>query len=634
MRFGTWKRPVCATVVFVAATVMAANAGTKDFTLTRAIPDNVCMVAHSRTHSGTDFVKKQSERFMQALTDAHLEKDIQKMFREMAKQNSTAADEEGSAEFDAHWQKFSDMLGSVDWEALVGNEFAFAMKFEFPQVMQVVMLSQPKEGETAEVFNGLANLVKQLVGMAPEGEISLGTDGSGDSVTHFVTFAQAPFPIAITLARHQNVIMLGIGSTLPEQTLALLKDKEGTTLASTERFKNAFSALPEPEDAIVFIDMEKMFKQLNGVIDQAMTMYGPAAEAGEGTASKEKELPRKLINEFDAFDYIAEVATTQGKKTQADSLAVLKSGAESTFLYKAFCSGGNLQDPLKYVPQDASSFSAFSGLNLMAAYTSVLDFIRNHAPDGEQVLAQFEEGKKQVPFDLENDLLKLVGGKMISFSLPGKSAYAPGDWVVMLSVNNSEHAATKLNELVEFGDAMMKQQNLGAINPANIPGVEGFRTVQSPMLMMMPGMSSPTFGIKNDWFFFGSSPKVMAKAFATASGDEPNFSTNERFKTEGVKLDSEVQAASFSDMTKFGEEVSQALTMIPMMGMMIPDLNKEPAGRALVSIASKMSKVVRNLDFFQSKSSKSTFDGKTMRTVSIVNYREPPAPETTTGEEG
>lgn len=621
----TLRKPVAFALLVAMSASLPALADMKDFSLMRAIPDNVAMVAHSRKHSGMDFVDKQGERFMKALIDAHLEKDIQKMFREIAKQSQGPdASDSASQEFDQHWQQFSDMIGAIDWESLVDNEFAFAMKFEFPQMVQMVMLSQPKSGETSEAFNGLSKIAQQLVAMAPEGNVALATEGSGSNVTHYITFTQIPVPMAITLARHEDAIMLGIGQSLPEQTLMLLREGEGTTIASTARFQKAFAALPAPEDMVFFADMDKMFKQLNGMIEQGMGAFAPPVEEGDARAAKERALPRNLMNEFDAIDYVAEVATTDGKRTKAAAVAVVKPSSQDKLIYKLMLSGGGLKDPLKYVPQEASSFSVFSGFDLMAAYLDIREFIRDHAPDGEMMLTQFDEGKKEIPFDLENDVLKVIGGKGVTFATPGKSTYSPGDWVMTMALNDADHAATKLQELVEFADAAMKQNNQGAINPANIPGVEGFRTVQSPMLVMMPGMSTPTFGIKDGWFFLGSSPKIMAKAFATASGDAPNFSQNERFQKEGIPLGSEVYYASFADKTKMGDEMSQALAMIPMMGMFVPDINKEPAGRAIMSMATKMSKVVRKLDFFQSSASKTTFDGTTMKTESVMNYREPP----------
>ena len=84
---------------------------------------------------------------------------------------------------------------------------------------------------------------------------------------------------------------------------------------------------------------------------------------------------------------------------------------------------------------------------------------------------------------------------------------------------------------------------------------------------------------------------------------------------------------SFTDKTKMGEELGQVLMMLPMVGMMAPDLVQNPVGRALMSAAGKLGKVVRELNFYQSACVLTTFDGRVEHTQTVTNYRHPPKPE-------
>lgn len=621
------KRAVWTFVLMSLALATPALADLNDFKLTRAIPADVFLAVHGREHAGQEFLRNQMERVWKELQAQHLEQDIQKMFKGLM-QGPGASQPADTSEFDAQWQQISDRISSIDWGALFGSENAVAMKIEFPAV-QMVMLTTAKEGQAQAAFDNLTELVKHMVNMAPPGKILLATEGDGADVTHRVSFAEIPIPFGITLARHNDVIAFGLGSTLPEQSLALLRGDSGPTLAASERFAAAFKELPAPTDSLTFFDMDKMFKQINGLVDQLLQQIPP----GNGPSPEERALPAKIMREFDVFDYVAAVASTDGMKTTSESIATLKPDATGKTFYKAFFGSGTLDNPLKHVPRDAANFSAMSGMDLMALYTGVVEFVRNEIPNGAEHIQHFEAQKQTLPFDLEKDLLALVGGKCISFSMPGKSAYSPGDWVIMCSVKNSDHAKAKLNDLVAWGEGMMKQQQAGTIGDATMQHGQGFKTVSSPMLMMMPGFATPTFGIQGEWLYVGSAPKAIDSSLACATGSQPNFSENERFAKEGVKLDvSGLTAASFTDMTKLGDELSAALGMVPMMGMMMQDIYKNPVGRTFMTIVPKLSKVVKKLDFFKSSSSRTVMDGQVLRTLSVVNYREPPAPASPASE--
>ena len=65
-------------------------------------------------------------------------------------------------------------------------------------------------------------------------------------------------------------------------------------------------------------------------------------------------------------------------------------------------------------------------------------------------------------------------------------------------------------------------------------------------------------------------------------------------------------------------------TAVPMIGMMAPDVMKDRKIQSLLSVIGKAGRVVRKLDFFQSSASRTTFDGKTFVSKSILTYREPP----------
>jgi hypothetical protein len=603
--------------VAVLALAGPAIAGIDDFKLTKAIPADAALAVHGRSHDGQAFLKAQYDRVWAVVQEQHFENDLRLLLKSVVEENGDDVEM-----FEAQWQQFSDLLLGVEWSTLGEHESAFAMKLGFPVPDMVVLLSASPEKAAAN-FTGLEGILKTLIGFAPEGEVSLATEGAGDAIVHRVTAVNAPIPMMLMLARQQDTILIGFGQTMPEQSLTLLTGGEGKTLASTDRFQAAFKQLPAPTDELVFMDLSLWMSQFRVFIDQAMAMGDPT---GENIEPEVKSLPGKFIDAMDIFDYVATVSTTDGLKTTMDGVTVMLPDRQDRALYRVLFSNDPLTDPLKFVPQNAQNMSAWNGIRPRVIYDEILHFIKDNVPDGEDALADWEEGKleikENVGIDVEADVIDWIGGGLASFTIPGKSTYSPASWVIMLSVTDEEKANGLLNHVIEMVSPMLAEQN-GMIDDARLEGADGFKVIVHPMLAMMLGQ--PTFGIYDGQLFLGSSPKAIEIALATAAGKEPNFSTNERFLKEGLPLGKKVISVSFSDLTKLGEELGGILEMVSGFGFLVPDLARHPVGRTLLMVANKAGKVCRELNFYQSSSSQTTFDGKAMYTKAVFNYREPPA---------
>ena len=148
----------------------------------------------------------------------------------------------------------------------------------------------------------------------------------------------------------------------------------------------------------------------------------------------------------------------------------------------------------------------------------------------------------------------------------------------------------------------------------------------------------PVIGVTDDWLMIGSSASAINKCLDVAAGEAPSIRTNARFMEEGILPDSAVQGASFSDTSKLGQQLGQAVGMIGMMGgMMSAGIDGEDAAekkqmlQKLMSIVMKLGPVLQKLDFFSSSSSVCTYDGKSLlRSESVMTYKRPPqtAPRT------
>jgi len=618
-------RNILAVALALTVVLPAAQAkGIEDFTLTKAIPADAFLAVHARDHEGKEFVNKQLARVWEEVRKVRFDRDIKRLFKAIRQEElPPGAELEG---FEEQWQQMYDLWTAVDWASLGEREFAMGMKLSFPTT-EFVLLFMPPEDQLKDSFEGLGGVLKTLVGLSPE-TFQLTTQQDGETIIHNVAIVGAPFPVGLTLARHGEVILIGFGPTISEQTLALLRGEGGEPLAASARFKEAFRKLPDPTDEIFFCDVARLMAQLRMMLNGAMAMVEASApaegEEGYEDFLKWKALPDKILNELDVFEYIAEVTTTDGMKSTTDSITALRDDAQSRALYKVVAGNKPLADPLKYVPGNAGEFSVCSGIDLPALYQAVMKIIREDVPAGEGVIAGLETMKAESGWDIEKDIIGWIGGGLTTFSVPGPTPYSPSDFVLMLSVRDEAKAREIIDRLAALATPMLVNQN-GSIVDAEIEGAEGFKTVVHPMLAMLP-IGKPTIGVKDGWLFIGSSPDMIVTTTEVAAGKLANFSKNERFLKEGIPPEGSVTSLSFTDLTKLGEELGNVLQMVPIIGMMAPDLMKDPKMQSLLSMVGKAGRVVRKLDFFQSSASRTTFDGKMFVTKSVITYREPPVP--------
>ena len=611
-----------ATAIGVLALAAGALAkGIDDFTLTKAIPADVFVAIHTRGHDGQAWLNKQLARLTEEVEKARFDRDVKRMIKKLVQENAEDAD---VAKFDEQWQKVSDLLAAVEWFKLAEREYAFCMRFG-EIIPEFVSLMQPPADKAQSNFEGLAGLLKALAGL-DETEFKLDSDTQGDLSTHRLSVPNAPFPMVLTLAKYKEVIAIGFGPTLVEQSLALLSGKEGKTLASTPRFQDAFKKVAAPTDAAAFTDVKALLGQLRRVIDTAMKMaeghMPKEGEPGYDEAVKGKKIPGKIFDMCDIFEYAAGSRTTEGMKTTGEAITVLRDDAKSKPLYQIFYSNPPVKNPLSFVPKDASDFQVSSGVNVKAVYDTIVKMLKEDFPHGEEAISELN-GLKEQGFDIEADLISWIQGATVMSSQPGPNAYAPGDWVFMLKVSDEAKCKAQLDKLVAMAEPMLSG-NQGSIAPAEIPGTEGFRTVNHQMLMMMGGVA-PTFGVKSGWMMVGSNAKYIEKTLATIGGGE-NVSKNSRYEKEGLQPSGDVLSISFSDQTKLGEQLAAALGMLPMLKMSMPDIQKNPVADGLIDIAARFGRVLRKLDFLNSSSSITTMDGNTVRVKTLTTYREPPAP--------
>ena len=239
-------RQTLAIVLLTAAASSALAAGADDFTLTKAIPADAFVAVHARSHDGMNFVNEQFARVWEEIRKVRFDRDIKRVFKALQQEDlPPGAELEG---FEEQWQQMYDLATAVDWASLGKRESAFAMKLGFP-MHEMVMLFMPPAEQTDESFEGLCGVAKKLADMAPE-MLTYVTQEDGGTAINTLAFVNAPFPVTFTLARHEDVILIGFGPTMAEQTLALLRG-EGEPLVRHRALQGGFreaAAADRPDD--------------------------------------------------------------------------------------------------------------------------------------------------------------------------------------------------------------------------------------------------------------------------------------------------------------------------------------------------------------------------------------------------
>jgi hypothetical protein len=579
------------------------------FELSKVIPAEAFMVVHARSHDGQAFIKEQYTRVWAALEKARLDRVLKSTMRKMATADGTTTREE----FEDQWLEINDLIAGVEWSQLMAREMAIASKIGMPG--DFVMLCRPAEGTLDKSYEGLSAILKRLTELTPELSVNE-VDDQGVQSCQIVL--PAPFPFAVTLAKHKDMLLFGMGSSMIEQTIGLMTGEVEGTLAETERFEKAFAGLPAGEDELFFMDMERMFVQIRQVIAMAESSAEPPAEG----APNPVDVVKAVIDEFDIFDTIAATGTTKGMHKRSETIALLRPDTEKKLLYTALFSNPPLEKPFMNIPVEAAGVNVNSGISLSKLYDGVLNFVEREVPDGAAQLEMFKQEMANAGFDPHADLLDWLQGGFSSFTVPGPTQFAQSNWALLLTVDDAKQATLKINDLMTFVGQQLGEQ--GQVTTVEI-GETTFHSVVQPMLAMM-GLT-PVVGVKDKHLMIGSSTSTIEMSLAATEADK-TFAANERYKKEGLPLGKNVVSFRFEDTTQFGEQLAQGLQMVQMVSMFGgPEINQNPVLSTLIRVAGKVAPVARELNFYQSTCAQTTFDGKSLHTTMLVNYREPPKPK-------
>jgi len=609
-----------------------ADVDLEKFSLSRAAPADAFITVCSRTNPEREFLDKYWQRVIDAFWESEIHIDLWDMISERAPEKEIAKLEQMR-------ERFETLCRKVDWEAITEGEFLYTARLtDLPMPYEGLFAgrlnskeaaSKNHEGITA-IFNELAKFIEAEAG---KNVMKVVTESRKDKVTITkMIFDEAPF-IEIALAQKDDKILLTFGKPdlMQEALVNLGADEAGRRLVDTPRFKNAFKELPPAEDELVFFDIERMMLFMRKMATMAEREVGnglPQPAEGQPKPFNQVSLLTAFLNDASFIDYMASTSWTDGMRAMGETIVATKDSAKDSQLLGAVSAGGKLEAYGKYIPAEASSFSVSSGVSLPKVYDYAVDFMKQHVPNADQMLQEWDGMQQQMlKMNLKKDVLDLFGTESLSYSV-GQ------DWVTLTEVTDSKKADTQVERLLNTVNDLIKQNagdKNGLIFTKVKVGPEQELTQISHGMMMMVGVSSPpVIGCADGYLIFSSSAAAVRKCLLTGKGEHNNITTNSRWRKEGLEPKGNVVSVTFTDQANMANELKQAiggigtgLGMAPMFagGQMPPELAQMMG--SLSGIAMKLIPVADKMNFYQSKAGYTTWDGKTWHNYAVQNYKKP-----------
>ena len=331
------------------------------------------------------------------------------------------------------------------------------------------------------------------------------------------------------------------------------------------------------------------------------------------------------------FDHSAKVEFTEGRSTYTESITALAETATSNPFYRVIAGGRPIEDFARYLPVETDTFEVEAGIDLNALYSYVLDVIADLGPAGQQALRQLEGMQQEFGLDVRKDVFGWIDGAAVraSFQLEGADA-----WVWMMKVKDEQAAQEKLEQGLSLG--LKKLSELSAEIPQlamlsmraqpiaseTLPGFQRLTLVMAPQEPLI-------CGVADGWLICGSSEDAVLLTLKTGRGEHPNARENTELMARTLVPEAPAGAVSFQDHTKDSAEWAGLLGSLSMVAgmasMAIPDPDAREAVIKVFALLSKLAPVVAAIDFYESTSSHSTFDGRRWHHLSVTHYT-PPGP--------
>ncbi len=269
-----------------ASFVVPAQVSAAEFSLVRAVPDEVFLVVADKHNPEREFLNEYWEEVADAFMATGICDDAMAMLGSMI-------DKDQMDNVNRLRDKAQKLIDGVDWDDLGSNDFVFAERFASPDIKgQNINMGPPdmvfmfRGGKAAD--QNYAGLVAILNGMVEEINTATNSDtlkieqseykGAKIAGCNFTRTVRGAPAITLAVTQRDDVIIISLNEDLRNQTIALLAgDKAVKCIADSPRFKAGFVGLPAAEDELVFFDMQAMLNPIRRTIDFVANQGGGRA---------------------------------------------------------------------------------------------------------------------------------------------------------------------------------------------------------------------------------------------------------------------------------------------------------------------------------------------------------------------
>ncbi|MCA9251258.1 MAG: hypothetical protein R3E58_00895 [Phycisphaerae bacterium] len=259
-----------------ASLVLPAQVSAAEFSLVRAVPDDVFLVIANTHNPEHEFLDEYWGEVKDAFMATGVCDDAMAML-------GTLIDKDQMENVNRLKDKAQKLIDGVNWDDLGSRDFVFAERFASPDIRGSNINMGPPDmvfmfrgGKAAD--QNYAGLVAILNGMVEEINTATKSDhlqieqseykGAKIAGCNFTRTVHGAPPLTLAITQHDDVIIISLNEDLRNQSIALLAgDKSINCIADNARFKAGFSELPAAEDELVFFDMQAMLKPIQRTID-------------------------------------------------------------------------------------------------------------------------------------------------------------------------------------------------------------------------------------------------------------------------------------------------------------------------------------------------------------------------------
>jgi hypothetical protein len=586
---------LCFVLSLVVATRVLATEPAAAVDLRQAVPADAYMAIHAQHNPERDYQRAYMADIWKTVQDEKLIERISTIITNRVQEKDLDAAKSVAEEL-------KTALAPIDLKSLAeAKETVFAQVMDGPFNVHLLLLRLTPE-VSANCEQGVKNLFDVVVKHAGD-KVSVASEQVG---TAAVTTLHLPpgAPYSPTIARVGDVLLFASSEGLARRSLAMLQGSGEASKFSDPRLAEALKQLPEPEDALVFVDGRQMFSKIHGI-----GQFIREQSHGDAKADRAATMMEKIVDELSILDYTVVSESTEGHKNCKTSLIKMMPDADAKALAGAVEKGQAFEHWERLVPADAVSYSLGTGVNLHLVYERVMTFVKDNIPESGPALEKFAAVQDKLGVHLDEDILQAFSGERISISLPADSATGGHQHVVALRCQKPERIHELLHQAVDALEQFpaVKAQQLQLVECKDL---EGFEELSASMLAIVG--KRPVIGFHDGWMIIGSEPKAVQRLLDTWSGKAAGIDQSAQFQRFGLKIEGPVRSVSYNDVAENIRNAARSLDKAGAMASMFVGIAAAKTDKDhpnpqldtvndLLKLVPSVAKVVGKFDFLEGR---------------------------------